>query len=117
MLSCGINVIMWGQMLSCVMKCYHVGSNVIMWGRILSCGINVIMWGSNVIMWDQCYHVGVECYHVDQCYHVGVECYHVGSNVIFCYHVMLSCDVIMGHDNTPPILFFLKTSQTQELVT
>jgi hypothetical protein len=31
---------------------------------------------------------------------------------MFCYHVMLSYDVIMGHDNTPPILFFLKTSQT-----
>jgi hypothetical protein len=27
--------------------------------------------------------------------------------------VRLSCDVIMGHDNTPPILFFLKTSQTR----
>jgi hypothetical protein len=59
---------------------------------MLSCGINVIMWGSNVIMWDQCYHVGVKRYHV-------------GSNVIFCYHVMLSCDVIMGHDNTPPFYF------------
>ena len=59
-------------MLSCGIKCYHVG-------------LNIIMWGSNV-----------------------------RSNVImFCYHVMLSCDVIMGHDNTSPILFFLKTSQTR----
>jgi hypothetical protein len=149
MLPCGIkcyhvgsNVIMWdqcyyvgikchhvGSMLSCGMNCYHERSNVIMWGRMLSCGINVTMWGSNVITWDKFNHVGVECYHVgsmlscgmkcyhvgwtvimwDQCYHVVVKCYHVGSNVImFCYHVVLSYDVIMGHDNTPPFYFSWK---------
>jgi hypothetical protein len=84
---------MWDQCYHMGVECYHVGSNVLMLGRVgsmLSCGINVIMWGSNVIMWDQFYHVGVN----------------VRLNVIiFCYHVMLSCDVIMGQDNTPPFSF------------
>jgi hypothetical protein len=57
---------------------------------MLSCGINVIMWGQMLLYGMNCYHVG----------------WNVGSNVImFCYHVMLSCDVIMGHDNTPPFYF------------
>jgi hypothetical protein len=83
----GINIIMWDQ-------CFHVGSNVIMWDELLSCGI--------------------KCYHVGSMLSCGIKCYHVGSNVImFCYHVMLSCDVIIGHDNLPPPTFiFLKTSQT-----
>ena len=101
MLSCGHMVIMGGSMLSCEVECYHVRSMLSCGGQMLSCGIKCYHVGSNVIFWDQCYHVGVKSYHV-------------GSNVImFCYHVMLSCDVIMGHDNTPPILFFLKTSQTR----
>jgi hypothetical protein len=52
MLSCGINVIMWDELFSCGMKCYHVESNVIMWDQFL--------WGSNVVMCDQCSHLGVK---------------------------------------------------------
>ncbi len=31
-----------------------------------------------------------------------------------CYHLVLSCDVIIWDDNTPLFLFFLKTSLTQK---
>ncbi len=71
------------EMLSCGVKCYHVGS-------MLSCGINVIMWRSNVIMWDQCYHVGLNVIMWDQCYHVGsivIICVEMLSCGIECYHV------------------------------
>jgi hypothetical protein len=80
-------------MLSCGIKCYHVG-----WK--LSCGINVIIWGSNVIMRDECCLVGsnvimweLNVIIRDQCYHVWVECYHVGSTLscgVKCYHVGLN---------------------------
>jgi len=123
MLSCGMNcyhvgwnVIMWDQMLSCGVECYHVGSMLSCGGRILSCGVdnhvgsNVIMWGSNVIMWDQCYHVGVRCYHVGSMLSYGGRMLSCGMECgIKCYHVMLSWGMI----TPPPILFFLKTSQTR----
>jgi hypothetical protein len=88
-----------GSMLSCGdqcyyvrVRCYYVGSMLSCGGQMLSCGINVIMWyqsyhvGSNVIIWDELLSCGMEC---------GIKC----------YHVLLSCDVIMGHDNTPQFYF------------
>jgi hypothetical protein len=92
-----VYVIMWthcyhvGSMLSCGMNCYHVGLNivyVIMWIIVY-----VIMW-TNVIMF--CFHVMLSC----------------GSNVImrvkfYPMDEMLSCDVIIGHDNTPPPHHFI----------
>jgi hypothetical protein len=84
MLSSGANVIIWDEMLSSGMKCYHLelilssGANVIIWDEMLSSGANVIMLqnGANVISW--------------------------------CYHVMLSSGMI-----TPLFFnFFLKTSLT-----
>ena len=63
MLSSGANVIIWDEMLSSGMKCYHLermlssGANVIIWDKMISCGANVVMlsFGANVIIW--CYHV------------------------------------------------------------
>jgi hypothetical protein len=43
MLSSGANVIMWDEMLSSGMKCYHLGLNVIIWDAMLSSGANVII--------------------------------------------------------------------------
>jgi hypothetical protein len=63
MLSSEANVIIWHQMLSSGMKCYHLelmfssGANVIIWDKMIKSGANVIMLqnGANVIIW--CYHV------------------------------------------------------------
>jgi hypothetical protein len=84
MLSSGANVIIWNEMLSSGMQCYHLGQNVIIWDEMLSSGANVIIWdkmllsGANVIMVSS------------------------GANVIiWCYHVMLSSGMI-----TPPFLVF-----------
>jgi hypothetical protein len=70
MLSYGSYVIIWDELLSSGMKCYHLscnviicyamlssGANVIIWVKMLSCGANVVMlsFGGNVIIW--CYHV------------------------------------------------------------
>ncbi len=62
-------------------------------------------------MWDQCYHVGFECYHVGSMLSCGGQMLSCG---IKCYNVLLSCNVIMGHNITapPPHFIFLKTSQT-----
>jgi hypothetical protein len=73
------HVIMWDQMLSCGVECYHVGAMLSYGGQIISCGINVIIWASNIIMWDQCYHVGVKCYHV--------------GSMLSCGGRMLSCEI------------------------
>ncbi len=103
MLSCGINVTMWGSNVIMCDQCYHVGVDCYHVGSMLSCGISVIMW-------DQGYHVGPNVIMCDKMLSYGMNCYHVGWNVgsnviMFSYHVMLSCDVIMGHDNTPPFYF------------
>jgi hypothetical protein len=49
-----------------------------------------------------------ECYHVEQILSYGSIYYHMGPNALmwdqllsFCYHLVLSCDVIMLDDNTP----------------
>ncbi len=63
MLSSGANVIIWDEMLSSGMKCYHLelmlssGANVIIWDEMISSGANVMVLqnGANVIIW--CYHV------------------------------------------------------------
>jgi hypothetical protein len=63
MLSFGAYVIIWDEMLSSGMQCYHLelmlssGANVIIWDKMLSCGANVVMlsFGANVIIW--CFHV------------------------------------------------------------
>ncbi len=39
---------MWDEMLSCGIKCYHVGSNVIKWDEMLSRGMKCYHVGSNV---------------------------------------------------------------------
>jgi hypothetical protein len=58
MLSSGANVIIWDEMLSSGMKCYHLGCNVIIWRQCYHLGGNVIIWdkmlssGDNVIIWD-----------------------------------------------------------------
>jgi hypothetical protein len=74
-----------------------------MWDEILSCGIKYYHLGSNIIMLDQCCHVGVECYHVGSMLSYGGRMLSCGNNFLLvgvkceiqCYHVLLSCDVIM----------------------
>jgi hypothetical protein len=49
MLSSGANIIIWGEILSSGMKCYHQelmlssGANFIIWDEMLSSGANVII--------------------------------------------------------------------------
>jgi hypothetical protein len=50
MLSSGANVIIWDEMLSSGMKCYHLVYNVIIW--------------SYVIIWDKMLSSGTKCYHL-----------------------------------------------------
>jgi hypothetical protein len=38
MLSSGANVIIWDEMLSSGMKCYHLGCNVIIWSKCYHLG-------------------------------------------------------------------------------
>ena len=58
MLSSGANVIIWDEMLSSGMKCYHLGCNVIICDEMSLSEANVIIWdemlssGVNVIIWD-----------------------------------------------------------------
>jgi hypothetical protein len=100
MLSSGANVIIWGEMLSSGMKCYHLelmlssGANVIIWDVMLSSRMKcyhlelMLSSGANVIIWD--------------------EMPPSGANVIvciYCYHLVLSCDVIIWDDNTPLFIF------------
>jgi uncharacterized protein YheU (UPF0270 family) len=64
MLSSGANVIIWDEMSSCGMKCYHLGLNVITLDE------NVIIWdemlssGANVIIWDKMLSCGMKFYHL-----------------------------------------------------
>ncbi len=58
MLSSGANVIIWDEMLSCGIQCYHLELMLSSgWDEMISSGPNVIMLqsGANVIIW--CYHV------------------------------------------------------------
>ncbi len=58
MLSSGANAIIWTEMLSSGIKCYHLelmlssGSNVIIWDEMLSSGMKCYHLGWNVIIWD-----------------------------------------------------------------
>jgi hypothetical protein len=86
MLSSGMKRYHLELMLSSGTTCYHLGMDA-----ILSSGANVIIWNKMLSS---------------------------GTNVIMvfrslCYHLVLSCDVIIWDDNTPPFLFFLKTSLTR----
>jgi hypothetical protein len=51
MLSSGANVIIWDEMLSSGMKCYHLECNVIIWSK---------------------------CYHLELMLSSGLKCYHLG---------------------------------------
>jgi hypothetical protein len=110
----------WDKMLSCGMKCYHLGRIVIIWDELLSSGANVIIWekmlsfGANVIIWNEMLSSGIKCYHLELMVSFGTKCHHldlmlssVSIVIIWCYHVMLSSGMI-----TPPFLFFLETSLT-----
>ncbi len=64
MLSSGAKVIIWVEMLSYGMKCYHLelmllsglkclGQNVIIWDEMLSSGMKCYHLGLNGIIWDE----------------------------------------------------------------
>jgi hypothetical protein len=117
-------------MLSSGTKCYHRGKNVIIWDEMLSSGTKFYHLeptlssgtkcyhlGQNVIIWDEMLSSGTKCYHLELmlssranviiCY----EMLSTGANVIiciYCYHLMLSCDVIIWDDNTPLFYFSWK---------
>jgi hypothetical protein len=86
-------------MLSSGMKCYHLE-------QILSCGTKCYHVGRNVIMWTQMLSSGQFC---------AVKLPTKFHAIIWWYHVVLSCDVIMRDDNTP-FSFFLETSLTRVYV-
>jgi hypothetical protein len=86
--------------------------------------------GANVIIWDGMLSSGMKCYHLEPMLSSGTKCYHLelmlssranviicyemlstGANVIiciYCYHLVLSCDVIIWDDNTPLFYFSWK---------
>jgi hypothetical protein len=86
--------------------------------------------GANVIIWDGMLSSGMKCYHLELMLSSGTKCYHLelmlssranviicyemlstGANVIiciYCYHLVLSCDVIIWDDNTPLFYFSWK---------
>jgi hypothetical protein len=109
MLSSGANVIIWDEMLSSGMKCYHLE-------LMLSSGANVIIWDGMLLS-------GMKCYHLEQMLSSGAnviiwdEMPSSGANVIiciYCYHLVLSCDVIIWDDNTPHFYFSWKLHSLQQ---
>jgi hypothetical protein len=58
MLSSGVNVIIWDEMLSSGMKFYHLGRNVIICDETLSSGANAIIWDEMLSSGMKCYHLG-----------------------------------------------------------
>jgi hypothetical protein len=77
MLSSGANVIIWDEMLSSWMKCYHLdlsyhlGQNAIILDEMLSSG-------ANVIIWDEMLSSQMKCYHLELMLSSGTKCYHLG---------------------------------------
>ena len=70
--------------------------------------------GANVIIWDGMLSSGMKCYHLELMLSSGAnviiwdEMPSSGANVIiciYCYHLVLSCDVIIWDDNTPLFIF------------
>jgi hypothetical protein len=80
MLSSWTNVIIWDYKLSSGTTCYHLGCNVIIWNLCYH------LW-QNAIIWSLCYN---------------------GIIRSSCYHLVLSCDVIIWDDNTPFFYFSWK---------
>ncbi len=76
MLSSEANVIIWDEMLSCGMKCYHLG-------KILSSG-------ANVIIGDEMLSSGMQCYHLELMLSSGTKRYHLRQNVIIWDAMLLS---------------------------
>ncbi len=74
----GWNVVIWDEMLSCGMKCYHLE-------LMLSSGTKcyeMLSSGANVIIWDEMLSSGMKCYHLELKLSSGMKCYHLGLNVI-----------------------------------
>jgi hypothetical protein len=70
--------------------------------------------GANGIIWDGMLSSGMKCYHLEIMLSSGAnviiwdEMPSSGANVIiciYCYHLVLSCDVIIWDDNTPIFIF------------
>jgi hypothetical protein len=84
MLSSGSTVIIWDEMLSSWIICYHLelmlssgtkcdhlGQNVIIWNAMLSSR-------ANNIIWDEILSSGMKFYHLDLMFSSGMKCYHLG---------------------------------------
>jgi hypothetical protein len=67
MLSSGGNVIIWDEMLSFEMKCYHLEL--------------MLSSGANVIIWNEMLSFGIKCYHLKLMLSSGTKSYHLGCNV------------------------------------
>jgi hypothetical protein len=63
------------------MQCYHLRANAIIWEEMLSSGMKcyhlelMLSSGANVIIWD-------ECYHLELMLSSGTKGYHLGLNFI-----------------------------------
>ncbi len=64
MLSSGGNVIIWDEMLSIGMNCYHLEL--------------MFSFGRNVISWDEMLLSGMQCYHLELMLSSGTKFYHLG---------------------------------------
>ncbi len=84
-------------MVSSGTKCYHLGWNVIIWSQCYHLGLHDIIWddvlssGANVIIWDKMLSSEANVIMVSSAANV----------IIWCYHVMLSSEMI-----TPPFFVF-----------
>ncbi len=57
MVSSRANFIIWDEMLSSGMKCYHLEFHVIIWIKCYNLGQNVIIWDEMLSSVMQCYHL------------------------------------------------------------
>ena len=81
MLSSGAYVIIWDELLSSGIKCYHLGERLSS-GANVHLGINVIIWVENVIIWDEMLSSGFNVIICDEMLSSGMICYHLECNVI-----------------------------------
>jgi hypothetical protein len=75
MLSTGATFIIWHEMLSSEMKCYHLE-------LMLSPGMKCYLLGRNVIIWDEMLSSGATVIIWHEMLSSGMKCYHLGCNVI-----------------------------------
>ncbi len=90
-LSSGMKCYHQELMVSSGTKCYHLGWNVIIWDEMLSSGANVINWDEMLSSGMKCYHLGRNFIIWDEILSSGMQCYLelMLSSWMQCYHLEL----------------------------